>query len=347
MKGIARGDKPGTYHGEDLSVDLFAVSDKLYRISKFLRDFNIGNRYCRNSFGVDSNDYLKARNIKTIMWADKFFGNVFLMDKDGTIHGFGGAADERWDIPYLADCAGKVPKDILLFHWYWQYCTPEEEQNLRDMGYDIIYGNYQALSLEKYRERIGGVHGALVSNWGSYAAEYMQRNGQNFNLAAAAWTAWSDRYDTDMSAEITEKIMKVLYSNYKYSLGGDVLEIVHTTTYDRPYKAFYDGVYIIPEDWAIGEYVINYTDGTKATLPITFGYNIRSCTESFHTSGDYSTAEASTSGIVEIAGASIPMKIGEKTYYKAAYKNPCPEKTIEKIECIPFNGVEIETLWDA
>ena len=233
-----------------------------------------------------------------------------------------------------------------LFHWYWRYCTVEEEQNLRDLGYDIIYGNYQALSLEKYRERIGGVHGALVSNWGSYAAEYMQRNGQNFNLAAAAWTAWSDRYDSNMSAEITEKIMKVLYSNYKYSLGGDVLEIVHTTTYDRPYKAFYDGVYIIPEDWAIGEYVINYTDGTKATLPITFGFNIRSCTESFSVSGDYALAEASTSGIVEIAGASIPMKIGEKTYYKAAYKNPYPEKTIEKIDCVPFNGIEIETLWN-
>lgn len=295
---------------------------------------------------IKINDYLKARNIKSIMWADKFFGNVHLMDKDGTIHGFGGAADERWDIPYLADCVGKVPKDILLFHWYWAYCTPEEEKNLLDMGYDIIYGNFQALSLKDYRKRIGGMGGALVSNWGSYAAEYMQRNGQNFNLAAAAWTLWNDNYDTDMSGKITKKIMDVLYNSYRYSLGNDIIELTHTTTYDRPYKSFYDGVYIIPEEWAIGEYVVTYTDGTKAMLPITFGYNIRSCTEGFNSDMGYEQAEASTSGIVEVAGASLPVKIGDKTFYKTAYKNPHPEKEIENIECMPKDGIEIETVYN-
>ena len=295
---------------------------------------------------IKLNDYLKSRNIKSIMWADKFFGNVYLMDKDGTVHGFGGTADERWDIPYLADCVGKVPKDVMLFHWYWPYCTREEEQNLRDLGYEIIYGNFQALSLKDYRNRITGTGGAMVSNWGSYAPEYMQRNGQNFNLAAAAWTLWSDRYDSDMSTEITEEIMHILYSNYKSSLGSHIIELAHTTTHDCPYRAFYDGVYIIPEDWAIGEYTVTYTDGTKASLPITFGYNIRCCTESFTPDGDYEDAEATTTGIVEVAGASLPIQRGDKMFYKTAYKNPHPEKEIQKIECVPMDGIEIETVYD-
>lgn len=295
---------------------------------------------------IKINDYLKARNIKSIMWADKFFDNVYRMDKDGTIHGFGGTADERWDIPYLADCAGKVPKDVLLFHWYWAYGTPEQEKNILDMGYNMMYGNFQALLLENYRNRIGAMEGALVSNWGSYAAEYMQRNGQNFNLAAAAWTLWSDNYDTDMSEEVTKKIMNVLYNTYKTSLGSDVIELMHTTEYDRPYVSFYDGVYIIPEEWKIGEYVVSYTDGTKAALPITFGYNIRSCTEDFVSYLDCDPTQTPPLAIVEVAGASLPVKIGDKMFYKAAYKNPHPEKKIEKIECSAIDGVEIETIYN-
>jgi hexosaminidase len=295
---------------------------------------------------VKINNYLKEKNIKSIMWADKFFGNVFLMDEDGTVHGFGGAEDERWDVPYLADCVGKIPKDIMLFHWYWPYSTAQEERDLLDMGYSMIYGNFQPLKLKEYRKRIAGVEGALVSNWGSYAEEYMQRNGQNFNLTALAWTLWNDRYDTNMGDEITEKVMNVLYDSYKQTLGDDIIELVHTTDYDRPYKAFYDGVYIIPEEWAIGEYEVTYTDGTKVTLPITFGYNIRSCTEELDVNGGYETAEGSTSGIVEVAGASLPIKIGDKTFYKTAYKNPYPDKKIEKIGCIAFKDVKIETIYE-
>lgn len=294
---------------------------------------------------VKINDYLKKRNIRSIMWADKFFGNVFLMDEDGTVHGFGGAADERWDVPYLADCVGKIPKDIMLFHWYWPYSTAEEEKNLLDMGYGMIYGNFQPLSLKDYRKRIVGTKGALVSNWGSYAEKYMQRNGQNFNLTALAWTLWSDNYDTDMSGCVTKKVMNVLYNSHKQTLGKDIIELVHTTDYDCKYKAFYDGVYIIPEEWEIGEYAVTYTDGTMAKLPITFGYNIRSCTDSFEGDGGYETAEGSISGIIEAVGASLPIKIGEKTFYKTAYRNPHPEKEIEKIECIAFKGVKIETLY--
>ena len=44
--------------------------------------------------------------------------------------------------------------------------------------------------------------------------------------------------------------------------------------------------------------------------------------------------------------ASIPVVIDRKAYYKTAYKNPYPEKTIEKIECIAYDGINIEVNYD-
>ena len=275
------------------------------------------------------------------MWAEKFFDNIYLPEPDGTLHGYGGTGDPAWDVPRCIGCVGKIPKDVKLLHWYWSLCTAKEEKDIRDFGYKMIFGNFQPLGFSKdYRERSKDVEGAFVSNWGSFEPEYMQRNAQNFNLISTAYIFWNSEYDSDMRDALVDKVKGELYRSYKETLGNDIIEVVHTTDHERPYQVFYDGFYIVPEDWEIGKHVVTYTDGTKAELPIIFGYNIRSSAEDINV--DSGSTEAKATAYVEVMGASEPMVIDGKIYYRAAYKNPNPEKTIEKIECIAYDGINLE-----
>jgi len=291
------------------------------------------------------NNYLKAKGVKSIMWAEKFFDNIYLPEPDGSIHGYGGTGDPAWDVPRCIDCVGKVPKDILLFHWYWSLCTGKEEKDIRDLGYKMLFGNFQPVVFSKdYRARSNDIEGAFVSNWGSFEPQYMQRNAQNFNLTSAAYILWNSEYDSDMRNMLVDRVKDELYRRYKQTLGDDIIELVHTTDHSRPYKVFYDGFYIVPEDWEIGKHVVTYTDGTKEELPVIFGYNIRSSAEGMNV--DSGSTEAKSTAYVEILGASKPVVIDGKMYYITSYKNPYPEKTIEKIECVAYDGITIEASYD-
>ena len=191
------------------------------------------------------------------MWAEKFFDNIYLPELDGSIHGYGGTGDPAWDVPRCIDCVGQVPKDILLFHWYWSLCTGKEEKDIRDLGYKMLFGNFQATSLKNYRERSNDIEGAFISNWGSFEPQYMQRNAQNYNLTSTAYILWNSEYDSDMMDMVVDKVKDELYRRHKKTLGNDIIELVHTTVHNRPYKVFYDGFYIVPEDWEIGKLICN------------------------------------------------------------------------------------------
>lgn len=293
---------------------------------------------------IKINDYLRARNVKAMMWAEKFIDGVMLLDPDGLYHGYGGIGDPLLDVPKCIGCIGKVPTDITLMHWYWSLCEGDQEKNLQEIGYPMLFGNYRGTALKNYRERIGGVGGGFVSNWGSFGTEYMQRNGQNYNLLATAFTFWNQDYDTPQSKQLDERVKDALYAKYKNALGSDVIELMHTTTFSRPYKAFYCGYYIVPEEWTIGRHIVTYTDGTQAELPIVYGYNIRTSAEDMDTGND--STEAMTTAFVEVLGASNPEFMDDKLWYRTAYKNPYPEKQIQSIRCEAKDGIDIETKYD-
>lgn len=296
---------------------------------------------------VRINDYLRERNVKTIMWSEKFIDNVMLLDEDGQYHGYGGIGDPLLDVPKCIGCVGKVPKNVTLLHWYWSLCDGEREKELQDMGYPMLYGNFRGTGLKDYRARIGGVQGGFISNWGAFEEEYMQRNGQNFNLLATAWVFWSREYDSTQSVQVQQKVKEALYARYKKSLGTDILELFHTTDHFRPYKAFYDGYYIVPEDWRIGRHILTYTDGTEAELPITYGYNIRTANPTGANDGEsISSAESKTTDFVEVIGASDPVLLDGKLWYHTAYRNPYPEKQIQSVRCEAKNGIYIEAKYD-
>ena len=285
-------------------------------------------------------DYLKEKNVRTIIWSEKLLDDLYFKGPGEEVHGYGGTGDEAWDIPRLAESAGRVPKDVILLHWYWSLCSGEAEQELLDMGYNMVFGNFQSLSLKNYRERSRHIPGGFVSNWGSFEEQYMQRNGQNFNLLATAWVFWSSSYDNHMKSEIQLKVKNALYERYKKGLGKDIIELYHTTDYFKEYHWFYDGIYIVLDEWQIGQHEVVYTDGTKVNLPIIYGYNIRS--ESLKEITDSGSEEARPTAYVEVIGASYPEMKEDRMFYKTAYTNPYPEKEIKAICLKSKPGIKIE-----
>lgn len=292
---------------------------------------------------IKINDYLKARGIKAIMWSEKFIDNVYLPDENGVMHGYGGTGDTAWDVPRCIGCAGKVPKDITLLHWYWSLCTGKRETEVCNMGYKQLYGNFNGVILKNYRERIDRVDGGFVSNWGAFEDIYMQRNGQNYALLTTAYVFWNGNYDTDQSRCVIAKAKDELHQRYLRELGPDVIEICHTTDYDKPYRVFYDGFYFVEDEWKIGDHIVTYADGTEVSLPVIYGYNIRSESENEFLDSD--STEAIPTAYVEVLGTTYPMLIDGRMFYKTAYKNPYPEKKIRSIRTVEKDGINIEVKW--
>ncbi len=289
---------------------------------------------------IKISSYLKEHGVKTVMWGEKLY-DIHLIDPEGRPWSTGGAGNEKE--PLLYPCKYKIPTDILQLHWFWLRANYEQEEEIRGLGFKMLFGNFLAPELDEYRKRTENVDGAFVSNWGSLEEEYMQRNAQNFYLISGAHIFWSDTYDTDMKEEVLLRTKDELYRNYLKTIGDNIIEIVHTTKHVRPYKVFYDGNFIIPENEILGHHVVRYTDSTEAYLPVRYGYNIR-C--DFEVKRKFKPTEALPEAPLEVLGASIPVHKSGRIYYKTAYRNPCPEKEIESIVYKSKDGIEVEVLSD-
>ena len=163
----------------------------------------------------------------------------------------------------------------------------------------------------------------------------MQRNLQNFNLVSTAYIFWNGDYDTPMRAKVIDKTKTLLYNRYKATLGENPIEITHATEYFEPFRSFYDGRFIVDEEFHLGDHVVTYTDGSVARLPVYYGYNIAS------SKTDLSAEAYAASGAAEHkepVGASLPIYENGALRFKAAYKNPYPEKKIKKIKAINVSG---------
>ena len=148
-------------------------------------------------------------------------------------------------------------------------------------------------------------------------------------------------YDTPMCAKVIKKTKTLLYNRYKASLGKGVIEITHATKYSEPYRPFYDGRFIVDEEFHLGNHVVTYKDGSVAKLPVYYGYNIASSEIGL------SAEEYAASGIAvhkEPVGASLPIYNDGELLFKAAYQNPYPEKEIASIAYEKVKDVEVAIL---
>ncbi len=299
-------------------------------------------------------DYLAGKGVGCLMWAEKLLPAVY----NGSPIG----GNERWKTlpdgteiclsPKLYDAAEKLPRDIVMFHWYWQF-DPAYDEVYEKNGYRYLFGNASLASLEECDRRLPRTLGAVASNWGSYLPEYMQRNLQTFDLTFNARAMLSKDFDATDAGRARE-VERTMAECYRYDKRGkrDLIELSHTTTVTLPFRYYYDGIFIDDERDTLGEYVATYEDGETATLPVKFGYNIsfaslenRAITMVSDTMLEGNSALCHSSHYKEVSVTTLPRVEGGRVVYLTAYQNPRPGKRVSSLAYRPLKeGAAVELL---
>ena len=298
---------------------------------------------------IKIHDFLAERGIRTMMWGDKLLPVV---TKDRT---YGGAGDDRISkkglhihFPPTFKCQQLLPKDILMAHWYFSFGL-QYDFVYHTHGYEMIYGNMAAERVEYWRERrTFGAKGGFCSNWGSNHPEYMQRNCQYLHLIFGAFALWSKTYSNARQQEILNKTFEEAFHLHYGNLDEKPYIVVsHTTELNIPYKVFYDGIFIEDEVYHMGYYKVTYTDETETKLEVKYGTNIAS-SAIFCSLGDnkegFNPTSLDESALGEVSYSTIPFRKNGKTWYKTAFLNPYPEKTIRAVEYLPDRPEKVEIL---
>ncbi|MBR2352884.1 MAG: family 20 glycosylhydrolase [Clostridia bacterium] len=289
-------------------------------------------------------DWLKARGVETMMWGDKLLP---IVTTTGRRYGGAGGVYIKRDgtrldrHPVLFYCQTKLPRDILMLHWYYAFGI-QYDYVYHTNGYRAIYGNLEATHVEQWRTRREmGMLGGFCGNWGSNHPLYLQRNHQYFDLILDAYALWSSTYDTkDLPAVMEQTFRECFHRKHGNLSENHYVVVTHTTERSVPYRIFYDGVFIDDKEYRMGQYRLTYTDGEQVFLPVVYGENIASADLPClfgATPEDYDPNTLSgSSSLREISYSTVPTRIGDKTYYTTAYLNPHPEKTVSDFTYLPI-----------
>ena len=295
--------------------------------------------------------WLKERGIRTAMWGEKLLPTV---TANGRTYGGAGNAALHWPnetiyIPETYYCQYLLPRDILMFNWYYSFGL-QTDFVYHTHGYDMVFGNMSASNVKYWRERKKfGAKGGSFSNWGSYHPEYMQRNNQYYQMIFGAFALWSDSYDDTRRAEVVKSTFHEAFRlHYGDPERNSYIYVTHTTDRKHRYFTFVDGLFIEDKVYHLGRYKITYTDGTEAFLDVKYGTNITNrdipcCWDD--TEIDFnpeSTLDATA--LNEVCYSAIPETHNGKTYYTTAYPNPHPEKTVASFEYLSESDAAVEVL---
>jgi hypothetical protein len=173
-----------------------------------------------------------------------------------------------------------------------------------------------------------GINGGYVSNWGSFAEEYMQRNCQYISLVSASYAFWCDDFEERGAESILMESFRECFRLKCREISSSV-KITHSTNYDIPYVPFYDGLFIEDEKYLIGNYRLIYSDGTTAYLPVRFGTHI-GCS-------NYKDPHMQN-GFKQLSYSTLPVKKGSKYVFEAVYENPHPDKSLISVSYVPLDG---------
>ncbi len=303
---------------------------------------------------IKIHDYLAERGIKTLMWSEKLLqvwqnGNFAI----GGLERFKTYPDGevvRMQ-PKLYDCAGMIPRDVIMMHWYWMFDPETIDDVYHEHGYQMVYGNSSVMETTLWNERSKKSLGAIASNWGSFAPEYMQRNIQTLNLIYNARALAGHDYngDEDKKVEFINASIKEAFRQ-THKAKDDYIDILHTTDADMPYVYFYDGVFIEDEKYLLGEYELTFDDGTTAKLPVKYGTHIsnRSAGVSKQTVVGNTMSEIEADFVHsnryrETACSTIPTLCGNELYFLCRYANPHKGHDVVSYKYLPVKDAQVFT----
>lgn len=222
-------------------------------------------------------NFLKERNVKTMMWCEQLMDCVF---KDGTRAGGTGH-----DIisPYTGEYLGHkdqlyhirdiLPKDIELLNWFWSI-NENYDAPLIDKGFKMSFCNFEPLRVKNIVKRLdAGVHGIGLSNWSKVDDLHLHRNGIYLDMVLSSMIMWNNDYD---EFAVDENLVKASESLYLYRMVNApyIAEITHTFTKDIPFVLYLDGREANEIENIIGSYEVEYADGTIENIPMEYGKTI-------------------------------------------------------------------------
>lgn len=322
--------------------------DELYSISlcEKCKNKNPAELFAKDITRI--HDWLYKHNIKTMMWIDKLCEGH---ESGSEIHITTTKNKVVCVIPEIYPARNLIPKDIILLNWHSN--LEDQERILLDMGFPIVYGNFGSFNVNNFRKRIdNGVSGAFFSNWGSLGKVEMQRNGQMTNLFGSAYVLWDNKVTNDDFEQIHLKTLKELHK-YCTSNIKNPITITHATPCLMKNYVFYDGIFFVDKMWHMGDYRIDYTDGTLALLPVRYGCEISHNKLWFN--GKNPALNNSVGNAIPIKVTSEPhhpiffntpfmynppkentdVTVDYDVYYSCVYENPYPEKEIKGVTYVP------------
>ncbi len=252
-------------------------------------------------------EYLASKGVDAIFWADKLLAleektgepqsgsykkiystdsgkKITLFGKECTVykkHWFGYPDDieEQGGIPHeILNASGAVElinPSIKAIDWSW---ACEKDKNTRQLqkGIWTIYGNAEASCIQGWEEAVNlGVRGLSVSNWCTTDEITLQKYPTLFDIGYGALMIWARDYD---EGDFEGNTFKVAHDMYFYR-NKDVLkkphiEITHASDIVADKNEYLSRPYIEKDDIKMGEYVIEYKDGTADTFEVLFNSNI-------------------------------------------------------------------------
>lgn len=301
-------------------------------------------------------DYLKSKNVKTMMWCDKLQNVV---NDEGNLGGALNFDYKNWDpknelrgiIQPTYTAREKLPKDLICMNWFWSFGDTHDEE-IRE--FPVVFGNFSGTGMVNYRKRCGNnTLGGITSNWASTQDIYLQRNMVYFNMAYNDMLYWNSEYNDTEGNQFQLACEYVYNELFKYkhgpsgNYGNKYIEFLHTTDRYEWFESLVDGVFAFGEEYErnyyLGDYVITYTDGSVYNKRIYLGENIGAHNINWYGMSDNGADNKDFPGvsskridnrIKELASSTIPVKFDDKIYYKYLFENPYPQKTIENIKFV-------------
>lgn len=187
----------------------------------------------------------------------------------------------------------KIPKDIVLLDFIWYFFPDKDiEDTLLPHGFDVIYGNMYSSHFPRYETRIRkkGIIGAQTSTWVTTKEDVIAREGKFYDIIYTAQMLWSDTYSkhlrysydkviSGMIPKLREQIKNIKYPSLREGSTKIKLDLCNVKNkFDSIIFEHTASEYIKRIPWVplevIANYTVSYKDGTKETVPVTYGGNI-------------------------------------------------------------------------
>ncbi len=252
-------------------------------------------------------DYLASKGVETMFWADKLVGleektgepqagvykkiystdsgrRVTLFGKECILYkkhwyGYPDDIEEQGGIPHeiLATdgCVDMINPNIKAIDWSWA-CEKDKNTDQLKKGIWTIYGNAECSCIQDWEDAVRlGVRGISVSNWCQTDERQLQRYSTLFDIGHGALMTWARDYE---EAAFESNSMAVAHDMYFYRnkdvLNKPHIEIIHASDIVADKNPNMSKPYIETDDIKMGEYLIEYEDGTEDRYGVLFNSNV-------------------------------------------------------------------------